>query len=59
VQTNGFIGLGAVFLMTIKPELVGSLITLVVSLVLGVVSALLWHPHEATVLMMQAKLSER
>ena len=59
VQTNGFIGLGAVFLMATKPDLAGSLITLVVSLILGAVSALLWHPREATVLMKEAKLSER
>jgi len=59
VQTNGFTGLGAVFLMTTKPDLGGSLITLVVSLVLGVVSAQLWHPREATVLMKEAKLSGR
>ena len=59
VQTNGFTGLGVVFLMTTKPDLVGSLITLVVSLVLGVVSAQLWHPREATVLMKGAKLSGR
>ncbi len=59
VQTNGFTALGAVFLMTIKPDLVGSLISLVLSLVLGMVSALLWHPREATVLMKEAKLSER
>jgi hypothetical protein len=59
VQTNGFIGLGVVFLMTTKPDLVGSLITLAVSLVLGVVSAQLWHPRETTVPMREAKLSER
>jgi len=59
VQTNGFTGLGAVLLMTTKPDLVGSLITLVASLVLGVVSAQLWHPREATVLMKEAKLSGR
>jgi len=59
VQTNGFTGLGAVLLMTTKPDLVGSLITLVASLVLGVVSAQLWHPREASVLMKEAKLSGR
>ncbi len=59
VQTNGFTGLGVVFLMTTKSDLVGSLITLAVSLVLGVVSAQLWRPREATVPMKEAKLSER
>jgi hypothetical protein len=59
VQTNGFTGLGVVFLMTTKLDLMGSLITLAVSLVLGVVSAQLWHPREATVPMKEAKLSER
>jgi hypothetical protein len=59
VQMNGFTGLGVVFLMTIKPDLVGSLITLVVALVLGVVAALLWRPREVTVPMKEAQLSER
>jgi hypothetical protein len=58
VQTNGFTGLGVVFLMTTKLDLMGSLITLAVSLVLGVVSAQLWHPREATVPMKEAKLSK-
>ena len=59
VQMNGFIGLGVVFLMTTKPGLVGSLITLIVALVLGVVSAWLWRPGEATTQMKEAQLSER
>jgi Predicted integral membrane protein (DUF2269) len=59
VQANGFIALGVVFLMTIKPDLVGSLVTLVVALVLGVVSALIWRPREATVPMQEAQLSDR
>jgi hypothetical protein len=39
VQTSGLTLVGVVFLMTIKPDLVGSLITLAVALVLGVGSA--------------------
>src|SRR6266496_1647623 len=39
VQTSGMTLVGVVFLMTIKPALVGSLITLAVALVLGVGSA--------------------
>jgi hypothetical protein len=50
VQTAGMLGLGVVFLMTVKPDLVGSLITLVVALVLGVVSALFWRPAAANAL---------
>jgi len=41
-QTSGMIGLGVVFLMTIKPDLLTSLIALAVALVLGVLSAQLW-----------------
>jgi hypothetical protein len=42
--------LGAVFLMTTKPNLVGSLITLAVVLILGIISAQLWQsPRQATV----------
>lgn len=42
--------LGAVFLMTSKPNLVGSLITLAVVLILGAISARLWRsPRKATV----------
>ena len=59
VQANGFIGLGVVFLMTAKPGLVGSLVTLVVALVLGVVTALLWRPREAAAAMKEVQLSER
>lgn len=43
VQTAGMIGLGVVFLMTIKPDLLGSLIALAVALVLGVLSAQPWR----------------
>jgi Predicted integral membrane protein (DUF2269) len=43
VQTAGMIGLGVVFLMTIKPDLLGSLIVLAVALVLGVISAQPWR----------------
>ena len=39
VQTSGMILLGVVFLMTTKPDLVGSLITLAAALALGVGSA--------------------
>src|SRR6266536_3177993 len=39
VQTSGLTLVGVVFLMIIKPDLVGSLITLAVALVLGVGSA--------------------
>ena len=47
VQTAGLIGLGAVFLMTTKPDLLGSLITLAVAVVLGVLSAQPWRrPRE-------------
>ena len=58
VQMNGFTALGVVFLMTNKPDLVGSLITLAVSLVLGAVVALLWRPREAPVVVEAAQLSE-
>jgi hypothetical protein len=40
IQTRVAIGLGIVFLMTIKPDLVGSLLTIGVATVLGVASAL-------------------
>jgi hypothetical protein len=43
VQTAGMTGLGVVFLMTVKPDLLGSLITLALALVLGVVSAQPWR----------------
>lgn len=47
VQTTGMIGLGVVFLMTIKPDLLGSLIALVVAIILGVLSAQPWRrPRE-------------
>jgi len=48
LQTAVMIGVGVVFLMTIKPDLFGSLLTLAGAIVLGVGSALLWqHPHAA------------
>ncbi len=48
VLTAGMLGLGVVFLMTTKPDLIGSLIALAVALVLGVVSAQVWRrPAEA------------
>jgi hypothetical protein len=60
VQMNAFTGLGVVFLMTTKPDLIGSLITLIVTLVLGIGFAQLWpRPRKAPVLRKEAKLSER
>lgn len=51
VQTAGILGLGVVFLMTARPDLPGSLITLAVALVLGPVSAQFWRrPAGARVL---------
>lgn len=48
VQTAVMVGLGAVFLMTTKPDWLGSLIALAVAVVLGVLSAQLWRrPREA------------
>jgi hypothetical protein len=56
VQTAGMIGLGAVFLMTIKPDLLGSLIALAVALVLGVISALpLRLPRKGSALVKEAQ----
>lgn len=43
VQTAGMIGLGVVFLMTVKPDLLGSLITLATAVALGVLSAQPWR----------------
>ncbi|HEU5369200.1 MAG TPA: DUF2269 family protein [Ktedonobacterales bacterium] len=55
MQTTGMIGLGVVFLMTAKPDLIGSLIALAAALVLGVVSALFWRrPAEARALVEKA-----
>ncbi len=55
-QTAGMIGLGAVFLMTIKPDLLGSLIALAVALVLGVISAQPWRrSRQARALMKEAQ----
>lgn len=56
-QTAGMVGVGVIFLMTTKPDWVGSLITLAVALVLGVVSAQPWRrPREAAVPVQEAKL---
>ena len=56
VQTAGAVGLGAVFLMTTKPAWPGSLITLAVAVVLGVVSAQPWRrPREARALVQEAQ----
>jgi hypothetical protein len=56
VQTAGMIGLGVVFLMTIKPDLLGSLIALAVALVLGVISAQPWRlPRQARALLKEAQ----
>jgi hypothetical protein len=47
VQINAIMGLGVVFLMTTKPGLVGSLITLAVALLLGIVTGrVFWCPGE-------------
>jgi uncharacterized membrane protein len=54
MQTAGMIGLGVVFLMTAKPDLIGSLVALAVALVLGVVPALFWRrPAEAGAALME------
>ncbi|HEY7355081.1 MAG TPA: DUF2269 family protein [Ktedonobacterales bacterium] len=55
VLTACAVGLGVVFLMTTKPDLIGSLIALAAALVLGVVSALFWRrPAEARALVEEA-----
>ena len=55
LQTAAFIALGVVFLMTNKPDLIISLITLAVAIILGVVSAQLWRrPREAQTLAKEA-----
>jgi uncharacterized membrane protein len=43
LQTAVVIGVGVVFLMTTKPDLFGSLLTMAGAIVLGVSSALLWQ----------------
>ena len=56
VQTAGMLGLGVVFLMTNKPDLLASLIALAVALVLGVVSAQPWRrPRDARALVKEAQ----
>lgn len=45
VQAHGITALGVIFLMTNKPDLIGSLITLGVTLVLSVITAQLWRPR--------------
>lgn len=47
LQTAGLIGLGVVFLMSTKPDVFGSLLTLAVAIVLGVGSAVLWQRPRA------------
>jgi uncharacterized membrane protein len=59
IQVNGFTALGVVFVMTIKPNLVGSLVTLVVAVVLGVVAARLWRPRLAATPVKKAQFAER
>lgn len=59
IQVNGFTALGVVFMMTIKPNLVGSLVTLVVAVVLGVVAARLWRPRLAATPVKKAQFAER
>jgi hypothetical protein len=57
-QTAGMIGLGVVFLMAVKPDLLGSLITLAVAVVLGVLSAQPWRrpsSSEARALVKEAR----
>ena len=55
VQTASMLGLGVVFLMTTKPDLIGALITVAVAIVLGIVSAQFWRrPAEATALAQEA-----
>lgn len=56
VQTAVMVGLGAVFLMTTKPDWLGSLIALAVAVVLGVVSAQPWRrPREARASLKEAQ----
>lgn len=56
VQTAVMVGLGAVFLMTTKPDWSGSLITLAVAVVLGVLSAQLWRrPPETRTQVVEAQ----
>lgn len=55
VHTTAFMLLGIVFLMTNKPGLVGALTIIVVSIVLGVVSAQLWHPRGGALAAWEAK----
>ncbi len=50
VQVMGSLALGVVFLMTIKPDLAGSLLVLAVVAVLGVVSAQPWRRPRAALL---------
>ncbi len=48
VHAHGITALGVIFLMTNKPDLIGSLITLVVTLVLSAITAQLWRPRRHT-----------
>lgn len=57
VQTAGLLGLGVVFLMTVKPDVLGSLVTLGVAVILGVLAAQPWRrPREAGTLVKEAQL---
>lgn len=58
VHTTAFMLLGIVFLMTNKPGLVGALTTIVVAIILGVVSAQLWHPRGRVLAAWEAKQSQ-
>ena len=49
VQAHGLTALGVVFLMTIKPGLSGSLISIAVTLVLSVITTQLWRPRRKTI----------
>jgi hypothetical protein len=48
VQAHGLTALGVIFLMTIRPDLIGSLTTLIVALALSVITAQLWRPRRKT-----------
>jgi hypothetical protein len=58
VQVMGSTALGVVLLMTLKPDLAGSLLVLAAALILGVVSAQLWrHPRAALLPALEAHMS--
>jgi|SRR5579859_339679 len=58
VHTTAFMLLGIVFLMTNKPDLVGALTTIAVSIVLGVASAQLWRPRGGALAAWRAEQSQ-